>query len=47
MRVLAGLALVGFSGLFGVLTFTAVTLLIGDPFYEKISGLVEARFGEE
>lgn len=45
MRVLAGLALVGFSGLFGVLTFTAVTLLIGDPFYEKISGLVESRFG--
>ena len=31
--------------LLGILTFTAVTLLIGDPFYEKISELVEDRFG--
>jgi CysZ protein len=45
MRVLAGLALIGVSGLLGVLTFTAVTLLIGDPFYEQISRLVEGRFG--
>jgi CysZ protein len=45
IRVVAGAALVGLSGLIGVLTFTAVTLLIGDPFYEKISGLVEARYG--
>ncbi|MEU4213897.1 EI24 domain-containing protein [Actinoplanes sp. NPDC026623] len=45
IRVLAGVALIGFGGLFGVLTFTAVTLLIGDPFYEKISGLVESRLG--
>jgi len=45
MRVVAGLALLGVAGLLSVLTFTAVTLLIGDPFYEKISGLVEARFG--
>jgi CysZ protein len=45
IRVVAGAALVGFSGLIGILTFTAVTLLIGDPFYEKISGLVEARYG--
>ena len=44
-RVVAGVALVGISGLTGVLTFTAVTLLIGDPFYEKISGMVEDRFG--
>ena len=28
-----------------MLTFTAVTLLIGDPFYEKISELVEERYG--
>ena len=27
------------------LTFTAVTLLIGDPFYETISGRIEGRFG--
>ncbi|WP_189078635.1 EI24 domain-containing protein [Mangrovihabitans endophyticus] len=45
VRVLAGVAVVGVAGLLGVLTFTAVTLLVGDPFYEKISGLVEARFG--
>jgi len=45
IRVLAALAVVGLGGLLGVLTFTAVTLLIGDPFYEKISVLVEARFG--
>lgn len=44
-RVLAGAGLIGFAGLLGVLTFTAVTLLIGDPFYEKISELVEDRFG--
>ena len=45
VRVLAGLALLGLAGLLGVLTFTAITLLIGDPFYEKISHLVEQRFG--
>jgi CysZ protein len=45
VQVLAGLALVGAAVLLGVLTFTAVTLLIGDPFYEKISELVEHRYG--
>lgn len=45
LRVLGALALVGSAVLLGVLTFTAVTLLIGDPFYERISGLVEARYG--
>lgn len=45
LRVFAGLALLGVSGLLTVLTFTAVTLLIGDPFYEKISELVEDRYG--
>jgi CysZ protein len=45
IRVLAGLAVIGLSGLLGVLTFTAVTLLIGDPFYEQISVRVEDRFG--
>ncbi|MEU8609328.1 EI24 domain-containing protein [Actinoplanes sp. NPDC048791] len=45
LRIVAGAALIGLSGLIGVLTFTAVTLLIGDPFYEKISGMVEDRFG--
>ena len=45
IRVVAGAMLLGLGGLLGVLTFTAVTLLIGDPFYEKISALVEARYG--
>jgi CysZ protein len=45
IRILAGLALLGVAGLISVLTFTAVTLLIGDPFYERISELVESRFG--
>ncbi|GAA4932460.1 EI24 domain-containing protein [Actinoplanes utahensis] len=45
MRVLGGIAVLGSGLLLAVLTFTAVTLLIGDPFYEKISELVEDRFG--
>jgi CysZ protein len=45
IRVLAGAGLLGVAVLLGVLTFTAVTLLIGDPFYERISELVEDRFG--
>jgi len=44
-RVLAGAGLLGVAALLGILTFTAVTLLIGDPFYERISELVEERFG--
>ncbi|MFI7603818.1 EI24 domain-containing protein [Micromonospora sp. NPDC049366] len=45
VRVVAGLAFLGLGGLLGVLTFTAVTLVIGDPFYEKISERVEERLG--
>ncbi|MET7372917.1 EI24 domain-containing protein [Micromonospora arida] len=45
VRVIAGLAFLGLGGLLGVLTFTAVTLVIGDPFYEKISEQVEQRYG--
>ncbi|MER7893645.1 EI24 domain-containing protein [Micromonospora sp. NPDC094482] len=45
VRVIAGLAFLGLGGLLGVLTFTAVTLVIGDPFYEKISERVEERHG--
>ncbi|MCX4469803.1 EI24 domain-containing protein [Micromonospora sp. NBC_01655] len=45
VRVIAGLAFLGLGGLLGVLTFTAVTLVIGDPFYEKISERVEERYG--
>lgn len=45
VRVLAVIGILGLGGLLGVLTFTAVTLLIGDPFYEKISEEIEERFG--
>lgn len=45
VRVIAGAAVLGLAGVLGVLTFTAVTLLVGDPFYERISELVEDRFG--
>ncbi|WBB74256.1 EI24 domain-containing protein [Micromonospora sp. WMMD1128] len=45
LRVAAGLAVVGVAALLGVLTFTAVTLAVGDPFYEAISERVEDRLG--
>jgi CysZ protein len=45
IRVLAGIGVAGVAVLLGILTFTAVTLLIGDPFYERISELVEDQFG--
>ena len=44
-RVVAGAALFGVGLLVGVLTFTTVTLVIGDPFYESISGQVERGCG--
>ncbi|WP_229705759.1 EI24 domain-containing protein [Micromonospora sonchi] len=45
VRVIAALAFLGLGGLLMVLTFTAVTLVVGDPFYEKISERVEERYG--
>lgn len=45
VRVLAVIAFLGLGGVLAVLTFTAVTLVIGDPFYEKISERVEERYG--
>jgi CysZ protein len=44
-RTVVGIAVVGAGGLIGVLVFTALTLAIGDPFYERISGAVEERYG--
>lgn len=44
-RLVASFAFLGLGGLVGLLTFTAVTLVIGDPFYEKISERVEERCG--
>jgi len=45
MRVLIGIGAVGGSVLIMVLVFTAVTLAIGGPVYERISELVEAELG--
>ena len=45
-RIAAGVGLVGVALLLWVVTFTAVALLIGDPFYEKISEKVEESFGD-
>jgi CysZ protein len=45
MQIIGGAAVLGLAGLLGVLTFTAVTLVVGDPFYEKISRRVEQRYG--
>jgi CysZ protein len=44
-RLAAGVALIGVCALLAVVTFTSLTLAIGDPFYEKISERVEARLG--
>jgi CysZ protein len=45
MRIGAGAAIIGVSLLVFALTYTALTLIIGDPFYEIISERVEERFG--
>ena len=45
VRVLIGIGAVGGSMLIMVLVFTAVTLAIGGPAYEKISDLVERELG--
>ena len=46
IRLLAGLALVAGALVVAALTFTAVVLTVGDPFYERISRAVELRLGE-
>jgi CysZ protein len=45
IRIAAGVGLVGFGLLLWAVSFTAVTLLIGDPFYEKIAEAVEDSLG--
>lgn len=45
VRVLAGIAIFGAALLVGLVTFTAVALAIGDPFYERISLRVEQWCG--
>lgn len=44
-RVLAGAAIVVLTAVLTVLTFTAVTLTVGDPFYERIARRTEQRLG--
>jgi CysZ protein len=46
MRYLAEVALLGAAALLAVITFTSLTLAIGDPFYEKISERIERRLGD-
>ncbi|WP_018347602.1 EI24 domain-containing protein [Longispora albida] len=45
VQVVTGVALAGASLFLGMLLYTALTLAIGDPFYEKISEKVEAQLG--
>ncbi|WP_245679516.1 EI24 domain-containing protein [Actinomadura hibisca] len=44
-RVIAGIAVLGASLFLAILTFTALTLLVGDPFYERIAVRVEESQG--
>ncbi len=45
VEFLAGAGILGLALLVAVVTFTSITLAIGDPFYEKISERVEERLG--
>lgn len=45
LRVTAIIAVVGLGALLVVYTYTAITLAVGDPFYEKIWRSVENRLG--
>ena len=44
-RLAAGLALVGVAVLLGLVGFTAVTLIVGGPFYEHIAERIEDDLG--
>lgn len=46
VRLLAAVAVLVGAALLAGLTFTAVVLTVGDPFYERISGEVERRLGD-
>ncbi len=45
IHIVAGLAFVGLAILLIVYTFTTITLIVGDPFYERIWRHVEQRYG--
>ena len=44
-RLAAGLALIGVAVLLGLVGFTAVTLVVGGPFYEHIAERIEDELG--
>lgn len=44
-RLAAGFALVGGAALLGIVGFTAVTLVVGGPFYERIAERIEDELG--
>ena len=46
VQVAAGLAILVLAVVVGALSFTAVVLTVGDPFYERISRRVELRLGD-
>lgn len=46
-RVIAGIGILGVAALIGVLTYTAVTLLVGNPFYDAISRHVDGDVPDE
>jgi CysZ protein len=45
IRLLAGIAIFGAAGFFALIMFTAVTLVIGQPFYEALAVRVEDSVG--
>lgn len=45
VRVLLGISLYGAALMIAIVTFTGVTLVVGEPFYESISGRVEESAG--
>lgn len=47
VQVVAALAVLGAAAVVGIYTFTAVTLLIGQPFFEKLSREVDRAHGFE
>lgn len=45
VRVLLGISMYGAALMIAIVTFTGVTLVVGEPFYESISGRVEESAG--
>ncbi|RNE64159.1 EI24 domain-containing protein [Cryobacterium tepidiphilum] len=46
-RIIAGIAVSGLVLIVALFTYTAITLIVGDPFYERIWRRVEERVGDE